>query len=98
MDGSQTNCWLYTALIEPEEFGMTSRELMEKLAQEQIEARPIFAPACESSHLSCADGRERFPVAYKIWEQGIALPSGSGLSDEQIEQVIDAVRSVSVRA
>ena len=98
IDGSQANCWLYTALIEPEEFGMTSRELMARLTQEEIEARPIFAPACESSYLSCADGRGQFPVAYKIWEQGIALPTGSGLSDEHIEQVIDAVRSVSVRA
>ena len=92
-EGGQTNHWLYTALIEAEEFGMTSRELMKQLAEKQIEARPIFAPVCESSHLSCADGRERFPVAYKIWEQGIAFPSGSGLSDEQIDQVIKAVRS-----
>ena len=96
-DGAQTNCWLYTALVEPEEFGMTSRELMKQLAQKQIEARPIFAPVCESSHLNCPDGRERFPVAYKIWEQGIALPSGSGLSDAQIEQVIDAVLSANAK-
>ena len=97
-DGSHPNHWLYTALIKPEEFGMTSRELMEQLAEEKIESRPIFAPICESSQLGCADGRERFPTAYKIWEQGIALPSGSGLSDEQIEQVISAVRSAGARA
>ena len=96
-DGSQANCWLYTALIEPEEFGMTSRELMKQLAKKQIEARPIFAPICESSHLSRADGRERFPIAYKIWERGIALPCGSGLSDEQIEKVISAVRSAAAK-
>ena len=97
IDGGQANGWLYTALLDPEEFGMTSRELMKQLAEKQIDARPIFAPVCESSHLSCADGRERFPVAYKIWEQGIALPCGSGLGDKQIEHVIEAVRSASTK-
>ncbi|MCK4850037.1 MAG: aminotransferase class I/II-fold pyridoxal phosphate-dependent enzyme [Phycisphaerae bacterium] len=90
--GAQSNFWLYTALVEPQEFGMTSRELMACLRERQIEARPIFAPVCENKHLSCDDGRERFPVAYKIWEQGIVLPSGAGLTDQQIDQVIDAVR------
>ena len=92
-DGAEPNCWLYTALVDPEKFGMTSRELMAWLGKREIESRPIFAPACENKHLSCPDGRERFPVAYEIWERGIALPSSSGLSDEQIDQVIDAVGS-----
>ena len=93
VDGAECNYWLYTALIDPEKFGMTSRELMARLREQQIESRPLFAPVCENKHLSCADGRERFPVAYKIWEQGIALPSGAGLSDQQIDQGIDAVGS-----
>ena len=92
LDGAEPNYWLYTALVDPQEFGMTSRELMARLRERRIEARPIFAPVCENEHLSCGDGRQRFPVAYKIWEQGISLPSGAGLSDQQIDQVIDAVR------
>ena len=94
-NGAQPNCWLYTALVDPTEFGMTTRELMEYLRERQIESRPIFAPLCESKYLQCPDGRERFPVAYKIWEQGIALPSSAGLSDEQVDQIIKAVRSAS---
>ena len=97
-DGGRANHWLYTAEIEPEEFGMTSRELIKQLAQKQIESRPIFAPICENSYLNCADGRERFPIAYKIWEQGIALPCGSGLNDKQVNQVISAVRSAGKKA
>lgn len=93
-DGGESNCWLYTALIEPGEFGMSSRELMSRLHEKDIEARPVFAPVCESSYLSCADGRERFPAAYQIWDKGIALPSGSGLTDEQLKMVIDTVRSI----
>jgi dTDP-4-amino-4,6-dideoxygalactose transaminase len=92
-DGAQPNFWLYTALVDPAEFGMTSRELMGYLRERQIESRPIFAPLCESKHLQCPDGQERFPVAYKIWEQGIALPSGAGLKDEQVEKIIKAVQS-----
>ena len=93
IDGAEPNCCLYTALIDPDRFGMTSRELMAKLRDCQIESRPFFAPICENDHLACADGRERFPVAYDIWQRGIALPSGDGLTDAQIDQVINAVRS-----
>ena len=98
VDGAESNCWLYTGLVDPEKFGMTSRELMGWLGEREIESRPIFAPACENKHLSCPDGRERFPVAYEIWERGIALPSSSGLSEEQIEKVIEAVRSAAGRS
>ncbi len=94
-DGAEPNCWLYTALVDPAEFGMSNRELMGYLRERQIEARPIFAPLSENKYLHCSDGRERFPVAYKIWDQGIALPSSAGLSDEQVEEIIKAVCSAS---
>ena len=93
IDSAEPNCWLYTALIDPEKFGITSRELMAKLRDCQIESRPFFAPVCENGHLACADGRDRFPVAYDIWQRGIVLPSGDGLTDAQIDQVINAVRA-----
>ncbi len=93
LDGTQPNYWLYTVLIDPEQFGMSSRQLMAKLREKQVESRPIFAPVSENGYLNCPDGRERFPAAYDIWDRGIALPTGAGLADQQIEQVIEAVRS-----
>ncbi len=93
VDGGKSNYWLYIALLDPDRFGMTSRELMAKLRERQIESRPLFAPACENKYLNCDDGPERFPVAYDIWKRGIALPSGAGLTDVQIDQVINAVRA-----
>ena len=96
-DGRDKNCWLYTALIDSGKFGMTSRDLMAHLREKQIEARPIFAPVTESSHLRCEDSRDRFSTAYLIWDTGIALPTGSGLSDDQVKTVIDAVCSAGTR-
>lgn len=92
-DGGEENCWLYTALIDPEQFGMTSRDLMAHLREKQIEARPIFAPVTQSSYLRREGSREQFPTAYRIWDTGIALPTGSGLSDEQVKTIVDAVCS-----
>ncbi len=93
VDGGDPDYWLYTALVDPDRFGITSRQLMGKLREREIECCPIFPPVCENRYLGWTDGREHFPVAYHIWEQGICLPSGSGLTDQQIDQVIDAVRS-----
>ena len=92
VDAGEPNYWLYLALIDPDRFGMTSRELMAKLRQRKIGSSPIFPPVCENAYLGWTDGREHFPVAYRIWEQGICLPSGSGLTDQQIDEVIEAVR------
>lgn len=92
IDGGQPNYWLYLALVDPLGFGMTSRELMAKLRQQKIGSSPIFPPVCENAYLGYTDGPEQFPAAYRIWAQGICLPTGSGLTDQQIDQVIHAVR------
>ena len=84
--------WLTVALIDPESFGTSSRQLVETLESSNIEARPAWKPM----HLQpvfataqCVGG----VVAETIFRDGICLPSGSSLSEADQLRVIDVIGS-----
>lgn len=85
--------WLYTVLIDENEFGMDSRSLARGLSSRGIETRPFWQPM----HLSPthrADQTEECPVAEELWRQGISLPSSVGLTEEQQDAVVEAIRAM----
>lgn len=85
--------WLTCLTIAPEAFGVDREKLRHALAQEQIEARPVWKPLhlqpvfadCE-----CIGGA----IAEDLFERGLCLPSGSNLTDEDRERVIQAITQV----
>jgi dTDP-4-amino-4,6-dideoxygalactose transaminase len=82
--------WLTCLTIDPAEFGADREAVRLALAAERIEARPIWKPM----HLQPVfAGCERIggEVAQGIFERGLCLPSGSNLTDADLERVIDAV-------
>jgi dTDP-4-amino-4,6-dideoxygalactose transaminase len=83
--------WLTCIILDPEVHGVERDSLIDALESQGIESRPVWKPI----HLQPAyqdtalvGGR----LAVEAFDLGIALPSGSGLSDDQIDRVIDAVR------
>jgi dTDP-4-amino-4,6-dideoxygalactose transaminase len=85
--------WLTCLTIDPAEFGADREVVRLALAAERIEARPIWKPM----HLQPVfAGCERIggEVAQGIFERGLCLPSGSNLTDADLERVIDAVAKV----
>ncbi len=91
-DRGKPNGWLTVATIEPST-GVAPLELCEALAAQGIEARPAWKPMHLQSVFAGVPvvGGD---VAAGLFETGVCLPSGSGLTDDELDQVVTAVRKV----
>ena len=83
--------WLTCLTIESEVFGETPSGIIKALELENIEARPVWKPMhLQPVFSGCRVRGGR--VASGIFETGICLPSGSSLTAEQRQRVIEIVR------
>lgn len=85
--------WLSCITINPAAFGASREQVRLALAQQQIEARPVWKPL----HLQPVfGGCETMggAIAEDLFEHGLCLPSGSNLSDEDLERVIEAINKI----
>lgn len=89
-DDAEDNVWLTSILVEPEVAGWRAAELSAWLAEDDIESRPLWKPM----HLQpvfAAAPRLVDGSAERLFETGVTLPSGSVLTEEQIERVTDRI-------
>ncbi|MGN6602879.1 MAG: DegT/DnrJ/EryC1/StrS family aminotransferase [Ginsengibacter sp.] len=93
-EGYFSNRWLTTILVNPEKTGGVTREdIRLALEKENIESRPLWKPM----HLQPVF--KDFPhyggkVAEELFDNGLCLPSGSNLSEEDLVKVEDCVKKV----
>ncbi|CAN5162980.1 aminotransferase class I/II-fold pyridoxal phosphate-dependent enzyme [soil metagenome] len=88
----RSNRWLTCVTIDPHAFGATRDDVRVHLEKADIEARPVWKPM----HLQPAFAGCRVvggTVAEELFDRGLCLPSGSGLTDADLERVVDAFRS-----
>ena len=84
--------WLYTAALETPDRGRRDR-IIAGLADAGIEARPIWRPI--HGTLRYADAaRLGGPVAERIFDAALCLPSSSSLTGSEQDRVTDALRAV----
>lgn len=86
--------WMYTVLVDEAQFGMNSRDLLRFLGARNIQARPLWQPI----HLSPAhEGARSYggDVAQKLCAQSISLPSSVGLTADELDAVVRAVKDAS---
>lgn len=91
-DWSFSTRWLSVMTIEAES---NSRDaVIEALADDLIEARPVWKPLHLQPVFSSSPfySFENQPVADSLFHNGICLPSGSNMNLDQIERTIDALR------
>jgi len=91
-DRGEPNAWLTCVTIDPEVAGTDREGIRLHLASLGIEARPIWKPM----HLQpvYADAELRGgQVAGDIFERGLCLPSGSSMTDDEVDEVAAEVRS-----
>ena len=84
--------WLTCVLITPEKFGCDREAVRLALAQENIEARPVWKPMHLQpvfAHCECFGGG----VSEDLFNRGLCLPSGSNLTAAELERVAVAVRA-----
>jgi len=86
--------WMYAILVE-ESFGMTRDQLAEALKARGIDTRTFFLP-CHSQPAIAKrfPTQVAFPVTERIAKQGLYLPSGLAITEEQIETVCAALREI----
>jgi dTDP-4-amino-4,6-dideoxygalactose transaminase len=88
--------WLTACTVQCERSGTNSAALIRRLAEEMIEARPVWKPLhLQPVFAGCryfADGDES--VSERLFRDGLCLPSGSNMSEAQLERTIACIRSV----
>ena len=88
-DDEEDNCWL-SSIVVSEELPWTAAELSEFLEGKNIESRPLWKPMhLQPLYQHCeayVDGSSE-----SLFRTGVALPSGSNLSDEQWDRIESAI-------
>ena len=87
----KSNRWLTVILITPDEFGVDRETVRLALEAQNIESRPVWKPM----HLQpvfkgcrCVGGE----VAEDLFNRGLCLPSGTAMTEEDLNRVIEAIR------
>jgi perosamine synthetase len=84
--------WMYGVVVD-ESTGLDATAFAGRLRERGVDTRPFFLGMHEQPalhRLGLFQG-ERYPVAERLARQGLYLPSGLALTDEQVETVCDAV-------
>jgi dTDP-4-amino-4,6-dideoxygalactose transaminase len=90
--GQEPNHWLTCITVEPAVAGFEPEDLRRHLEAADIESRPTWKPM----HLqpvfagapAVVDG-----TAEAVFRTGLCLPSGSGMSDADLDRVLDAIEA-----
>ena len=89
----RSNRWLTCLTIEPAKAGVDREQVRHALEAENIEARPVWKPL----HLQPVfAGCETVggAVSERLFDQGLCLPSGSAMTESDLQRVIGIVRGV----
>jgi len=87
------NRWLTVMLITPSLFGADREEVCQALEKENIESRPVWKPM----HLQPVF-QKTYPcrvvggaVSEDFFNRGLCLPSGTAITDGDLDRVIDII-------
>jgi dTDP-4-amino-4,6-dideoxygalactose transaminase len=84
--------WLTVALVDPEAFGADRNDIVDHLEKADIEARPAWKPM-HRQRLYADAPVVGGAVADDVFERGVCLPSGSAMSDGDVDRVVAVVHS-----
>ncbi|HDR7586987.1 pyridoxal phosphate-dependent aminotransferase [Bacillus mycoides] len=94
LENTRSNRWLTTLTIDEKESGISIGKLLRTLAEENIEARPMWKPL----HMqSLFKEKKYYPhsknedVSQYLFQSGICLPSGSNMLAEDQQRVIQGI-------
>lgn len=88
-----SNFWLTCILVDPKVAGFTCEDIRLHLAEENIETRPLWKPMHLQPVFADAPAYVN-GVSESLFNIGLCLPSGSLLSDDDINMVVKAIHSL----
>ncbi|MED3731037.1 DegT/DnrJ/EryC1/StrS family aminotransferase [Geobacillus stearothermophilus] len=92
LEGTMSNRWLTTLTIDQQALGVTPMDIINALAEENIEARPVWKPLHLQpvfNGVTYYPHQEGWSVSDELFANGICLPSGSSMTVEDQNRVID---------
>jgi dTDP-4-amino-4,6-dideoxygalactose transaminase len=102
-DYARGNRWLTVILIDPDEFGADTHAVRLALEAVNIEARPVWKPM----HMQPvfrdmvdkyqSERRRSYAVCEDLFARGLCLPSGTAMSDSDIERICSVILGVHAR-
>jgi dTDP-4-amino-4,6-dideoxygalactose transaminase len=87
------NGWLTCITVDAAQFGWDRETIRQQLEKHNIESRPVWKPM----HLQPVFGDCRVrggSVSARLFENGLCLPSGSSLTDEERELVAECIKGM----
>ena len=91
-----SNYWLTCIIIDPQKAGFTREDLRLKMEEENIETRPLWKPMhLQPVFADCpyyGDNTEG-----RLFDDGLCLPSGPTLTDEDIERVVNVIKKCIIK-
>lgn len=90
--GSSTR-WLSCLTFESNTMGVNREQVRLQLLEQQIESRPVWKPMHLQpvfAHCECINNG----VAEDIFQKGLCLPSGSNLTDADLNRVVSEIRGL----
>ena len=92
----KSNRWLTTLTVDEKSTGISRTHIIDTLEKENIESRPIWKPMHLQPLYKGADYiiQDNNDVSAKLFNEGLCLPSGSSLLDEEQDKIIDIILSL----
>jgi perosamine synthetase len=94
------NVYWMVGVVLGDDFGVSKEEAMRRLKEMGVETRsffcpmhmqPVFQNGWDERFPDCTGS---YPVSERLWARGLYLPSGSGLTNAQIEEVSEKLLSL----
>jgi dTDP-4-amino-4,6-dideoxygalactose transaminase len=91
---SRASRWLSVMTVDPAAAGTDAGRVIDGLASDLIEARPVWKPMHMQPLFERAPyfGHPGGRVSESLFRQGVCLPSSSSMSEQQIDRVVAALR------
>ncbi|MFD0961399.1 DegT/DnrJ/EryC1/StrS family aminotransferase [Paenibacillus chungangensis] len=95
LPGTFSNRWLTAITVDEAVAGVTAADLVQALASENIEARPLWKPLHRQPLFQDASFYSHTPDSISVCEElfrtGLCLPSGSAMTDNEQNRVIATI-------
>ncbi|CRK76338.1 MULTISPECIES: DegT/DnrJ/EryC1/StrS family aminotransferase [Roseobacteraceae] len=92
-EGLHSTRWLTALTIDPSETGITREDIRLMLLEHQIESRPLWKPM-HMQPLYAGAPYHGNGFDERLFANGLCLPSGSDMTDEQQDEVIERVSAL----
>ena len=89
-EGLRSTRWLTALTVDPAITGVTREDIRMSLLEHEIESRPLWKPM-HLQPLYAAAPYHGAGVDERLFEQGLCLPSGSDMTDDQQDEVIERI-------